>query len=215
MSRRDNAANRCRGCAMHLSLCVCEALRPIAVTTRLSLVMHCAEVRKTTNTGRLALRCLCDSELTIHGRAGEPAAPPPARGFRDLLLFPETGAEELTAAHGTRGPVRLFVPDGTWRQAAKMTRRIAWLATLPRVAVPVGEASRYKLRSESKHGGLATLEAIARAYGLLEGPAVQRQLEEVFRRVVDRTLFSRGVLEAERVFGGIPDGVMRHDPRSG
>lgn len=218
MSRRDNAQNRCGDCAMHLSLCLCDEIPAISTPTRLCLVMHRDEVIKTTNTGRLALRCLPNSEVLVHGRVGEaPAAPwegPAATAlFGGLLLFPCDEAEPLTARNAAQGPVRLVVPDGTWRQAAKMTRRVSWMATLPRVSLPDGEETSYRLRSEPKAGGLATMEAIARAYGILEGPKVQLQLETIFRKMIDRTLYSRGQLSREQVFGGLPEGVMRHLPR--
>ena len=73
----------------------------------------------------------------------------------------------------------------------------------------------YRLRSESHPAGLATIEAIARAMGILEGPHVQEALERVFRAMVERTLWVRGSLAAEEVTGGIPEGATRHDPRSG
>jgi hypothetical protein len=81
------------------------------------------------------------------------------------------------------------------------------------VSLPAAEPSEYRLRFEPQPGGLATMEAIARALGILEGAPVQRALEQLFRVVVDRTLWSRGALPAAAVTGGIPAGVARHDPR--
>ncbi len=218
MSRRDNAQHRCQECAMHKSLCICAEVPSIAVASRLCLVMHRDETRKTTNTGRLAARCLQGSEVLVHGREGEETiAPWQQSGGSDimggLLLFPCDEATELGPQHLANGPVRLVVPDGTWRQAAKMTRRIPWMATLPRVSLPEGRATTYRLRSEPKEGGLATLEAIARTFAVLEGPEVEEQLYEIFRRMIDRTLYSRGLLNREQVHGGVPDGTERHEPR--
>ena len=116
----------------------------------------------------------------------------------------------LTRAHARHKPVALVVPDGTWQQAARMTRKVPWLAALPTVTLPPGPASRYRLRTEPKPQGLATLEAIAWALGLLEGPEVQQELERVLRLMVDRTLFSRGQLARHRVLGGLPKGLRHH-----
>jgi hypothetical protein len=44
-----------------------------------------------------------------------------------------------------------------------------------------------------------------RALGILEGPRVQEQLEQVFRLMVDRTLWSRGQLAGVDVSGGLPE----------
>ena len=54
----------------------------------------------------------------------------------------------------------------------------------------------------------------ARALGILEQPAVEEALLRALRLMVERTLFSRGALQREAVYGGIPEGVMAHDPRS-
>lgn len=202
---------------MHMSLCICDQIPRLTTPSRLCVVMHREETRKPTNTGRLALRCLTNSELLVHGNIGEELEAPwlgsDASSIRGgLLLYPCDEAEALAAHHLAQGPVRLVVPDGTWRQAAKMTRRIDWLATMPRVSLPGGEQSSYRLRSEPKEGGLATMEAIARAFGVLEGPSVQAALEDIFRKMVDRTLYSRGQLARDQVYGGIPTGVERHLP---
>ena len=215
MSRRDNAHNRCQGCGLHESLCLCQELPRLSTASKLCLVIHRDELRKPTNTGRLATRCLGESRLLVHGeigmRAGSPIAP--QENLQPLLLYPGSEAEPLAAKHRDAGPVLLVVPDGTWRQAAKMSRRIEWMAELPRVGLPEGELTAYRLRSEPKEGGLATMEAIARAFGILEGPAVQEELESIFRKMVDRTLYSRGLISRDQVFGGVPEGTMRHEPR--
>ena len=75
--------------------------------------------------------------------------------------------------------------------------------------------SIYRLRSEAHAHGLATIEAIARALAVLEGPEIEAALELPFRAMVERTLWARGDLEAESVTGGIPEGAVRHDPESG
>ena len=65
---------------------------------------------------------------------------------------------------------------------------------------------------------LPTIEAIARALRVLEGsagPDVEEALLHVFRAMVERTLWSRGEYETDQVTGGIPEGALRHDPRSG
>lgn len=202
---------------MHLSLCICDQIPNIITPSKLCLVIHRDETRKTTNTGRLALRCLPNSEMLVHGKVGEVLAAPwlgpePSSIIGGLLLYPCDEAEPLAAHHLARGPVRLVVPDGTWRQAAKMTRRIDWLAKMPRVSLPSGNQTSYRLRSEPKQGGLATMEAIARAFGILEGPHLQSALEEIFHKMVDRTLYSRGQLARHQVYGGVPEGVERHLP---
>jgi DTW domain-containing protein len=106
--------------------------------------------------------------------------------------------------------VTLIVPDGNWRQASKVRARVPGLCAIPCVTLSAPEPSRYRLRSEAHPHGLATMEAIARALGLLEGPAVRHALEHVFDVMVERTLWMRGSLAEGLVTGGIPSGASKH-----
>jgi DTW domain-containing protein YfiP len=74
-----------------------------------------------------------------------------------------------------------------------MGRRIPGLEALPRVTLVDPRPTEYKLRAEPRDGGLATIEAIARAWGILEGPAIEDAMLAVFREMVSRTLHLRGV----------------------
>ncbi len=220
MSRRDNFEHRCTRCRIHRSLCFCALIPRLETTTRVVLVIHRAEDRKTTNTGRLATECLANSEILVRGHtARESEAVPIAAGTTPLLLFPADDAvplTELAPQLEQSGPaVTLIVPDGTWRQASKVRKRVPGLANIPCVTFAGGARSRYRLRWEAHDHGLATFEAIARALGILEGPEIARALELPFRAMVERTLWARGVLRAKDVSVGIPEGVVRHDPESG
>ncbi len=197
-------------------LCVC-ALMPsprLVTRTRLVLVIHRDELRKPTNTGRLAAECLAGSETIVRGREGEPSLPIALPGARAVLLFPDPDAVPLDrlAAAAADEPVTLIVPDGTWRQAQRVRTRVPGMAAVPCAVLPPGAPSTYRLRHEPRPGGLATAEAIARAFGLLEGPEVEAALLRVFRAMVERTLWSRGTLDTGDVTDGIPAGVTR-DPR--
>lgn len=217
MSRRSNGEARCPRCRMHTSLCLCDRIPTLPTRTRLVLFLHHREDAKTTNTGRLATLCLPNSEVILRGVEGQEAARFEApEGSRPLLLFPDEHATPLTEFVGSAEPITLIVPDGTWRQAAKVRHRVPGLADVTTVSLPPeGAETTYRLRNETREGGLATFEAIARAFGVLEGPDVERVMDEVFRTMVDRTLWSRGVIGADQIFGGVPPGAVRHDPRSG
>jgi DTW domain-containing protein YfiP len=202
---------------MHETLCICALIPRIATRTRLLLVIHRYEDRKPTNTGRLASECLPNSEVIVRGhedRPSEPVAFSPA--VQPVLLFPHEDATPIEAFRASSRPVTLIVPDGTWRQASKVRSRVAGMRDVPCVSLPRGARSTYRLRFDAHDEGLATMEAIARAFGILEGErgeTVQGSLEWVFRAMVERTLWARGAVESDAVTGGIPEGVMRHDPR--
>lgn len=181
---------------MSLPLCICAEVPRLAIRTRVILLMHHREVKMPTNTGRLAHQCLIGSRLVLRGLKDEPAAIglDEAEGT-PLLLHPTEDALELDAHFQARipPPYTLIVPDGSWRQAAKMGVREPSLRGLVRVKLGAARPSRYQLRQETKPGGLATIEAIARALGFLESPAVEEALERIFALMVERTLRSRGV----------------------
>src|SRR5205814_2321416 len=128
-------------------------------------------------------------------------------GRNSLLLYPSSHALELNAefvATLTR-PVNLIVPDGSWSQTRKIVRREAALAGIPQVKLPKGPPSAYRLRLQPQDEWLCTLEAIARSLGMLENHDAQQQLEAMLRVMVERTLWSRGMIPAgECTTGSIP-----------
>jgi DTW domain-containing protein YfiP len=189
---------------MHLRLCLCAELQPLALATRVVVVRTPREAPQPTNTGRLVPLALAGGALRERGR--EPLGPEglvdPAR--RTWLLFPTADSRELRRADADGAPITLVVPDGTWRAARRMTTREPALAALERVHLPAGPPSRYTLRSHPDRNCLATFEAVARALGILEGREIEARLAHVFALFVDRTLFSRGRLRATNVIGGVP-----------
>ncbi len=193
---------------MHRTLCICALIQPCATRTRVVLLLHQLEQEKPTNTGRLAARCLSNSTIVEAGSAPAWTVP----GADALLLFPHPEARPLEDWRGSPRPIVLVVPDGTWRQAKKARRRIAGLDQLPCATLPAAGPSSYRLRHAARPDRLATIEAIARALGILEGPDVQARLDYIFRVMVDRTLWTNGRISTAAVTGGIPPGIRSHDP---
>jgi DTW domain-containing protein YfiP len=185
--------------------------------------VHQLEANKPTNTGLLAARCLPNSAVIYRGRAPEreSAAAGPGSidvpGAQRLILYPHPSATPLAAWRGREEPIVLLVPDGTWRQAARTRARLAPdPRAIPCVSLPALQVSddRRRLREPFAPGRLATLEAVARALGILEGPEVEAALQRVYRIMTERTLWSNGRVAAGDVTGGIPPGVRSHDPLS-
>lgn len=191
-SGRAGGAPRCQRCALHAARCICDSLAPRWCATRVAILIHQKETRKTTNTGRLVPLLLANSELRVRGRRGAPLCCEDlvTEPDRARLLFPSDDAEDLRELEG---PITLIVPDGNWRQARKVVKREPAFARLKRVRLPPGPPSRYRLRHDRDPERLATIEAVARALGILEGPALQAHLEDAFERMVEETLASRGV----------------------
>lgn len=200
MGSRSKSAKRCPVCRLHEADCLCPYLRPITTISRLVLVMHHRELAKPTSTGPLALAALPNSEHHLHGLRDRPLDLTHLHTSerRLLVLFPSEKAVPLSPEliQADPRPVSLIVPDGNWRQARRIPQRVPGLPQLPTVTLPAGGPSRWGVRNEPTPEGLATFEAIARAFGILEGPVtgprVQAELEALFERLVAATLAARG-----------------------
>jgi DTW domain-containing protein YfiP len=181
---------------MHTALCICSATPRLDLATRLILVMHRREWAKPTATGPLALNVLSNSELRIQGHREQPLdfSDLDSEHRRTLLLYPGDGAHVLSRAFLSEDlrPVNLVVPDGNWRQAARMGRRLPGLEHAVPVRLPEGEKTGWGVRRECHPEGLATFEAIARALGIIESAEVRETMERLFRLMVARTLQARG-----------------------
>lgn len=196
MGTRSKRSERCPHCRMRLSDCLCPLIPRYPLDTRVVLVMHHREWIKPTATGPLALRALPNSELRIHGRPDAPLhlgdLDIPER--RTLVLYPGDEVPVLSRqflACDTR-PATLVVPDGTWRQASRMGRRLPGLDHAEMVRLPEGAPTRWGVRQEYHPQGLATYEAIARALGIIESPEVREGMETLFDEMVRRVMRSRG-----------------------
>ncbi len=195
---------------MLIPICICSLIPRITTRTRLELIVHVREIRKPTNTGCLAAKCLTNSATHVRGSQDE-TVPYDAifdDRYENYFLFPAEHAEvlspDMVAEAGK--PIRLIVPDGNWGQASRVASRIPDGAKFRQVILPPGDPTQYRLRREPRQRpeGLATMEAIARAYSIIESKEVEAELLKIFRIMVDRSLWTKGKLAAEDVFGGLP-----------
>lgn len=152
---------------------------------------------------------LVNSEVRYRG--SEDRVPMSLEGLKDepyetWMLHLSEDSEFLTPelVAKTEKPVRLLVPDGTWSQASKLGAKMAKSFGAKHVKLKADLPSKYKLRAEHHPDGMATIEAIARALGVLEGPEVRAELERVFQIMNDRELWTRGQIPGHEVFGGLP-----------
>jgi DTW domain-containing protein len=214
MSSRPDV--RCTTCLLHTALCICSLVPQLETRTRLTLMVHFREARKPSNTGQLAARCVTRSAVEVVGKRGAQPVVPVVGNELPLLMFPADDAVPIERYAGSDIPIALFVPDGHWHQASKIRPRGPRFDAIQCVTLADSSPSEYRLRTEPRAGGLATLEAIARALRVLEGPRgpeIERAMLGVFRVMVERTLWFRGKLRDEEVTGGIPAAARERDPR--
>lgn len=188
-------AGRCSVCYMRQEVCICSLIPRIENRTPVTVIMHHRESYKTTNTARIACLALKNSQILIRGLKNDPLNLDSIHddNHQSVLLTLSEQSATLTpewVAQQTK-PIHLIVPDGSWRQASRMGKREPALKNIPWVQLPPGPESRYFLRHEHDPRGMATLEAMARALGIIESAEVQVSLEEIFNTMVDRTLRTR------------------------
>lgn len=196
MTRKRKTKDPCALCRLHKSRCLCDQIPSISVRTRVCLIIHAKELKRTTNTGQLAIKALVNSEMKIRGEKNNHLHLDEmvTSEYHPLLFFPSDEATELTTSLLTQftKPVLLIVPDGNWRQASKVNKRYPALAGIQRIKLSAKNMATEFLRKENTDHGMATLQAIAIALGLIEGEAVQKQLMNLYDLKLQRTLDGRG-----------------------
>jgi len=166
--------------------------------TRVLVLQHSSEASHALNTARLAVLGLRNAQLLV----GEDFIDESSGAVPSYLLFPGEDAVPLSALAGADQPIRLIVPDGTWRKARKILHVNPWLAALPRVALPEGLTSRYRLRKAPMPGALSTIEAIVTALNILESPAGFDELLRPFDALIEGQIDAMGALTYQRNHAG-------------
>lgn len=187
----DTASRQCCSrCRLRPALCVCEDAPRLDVSTRLIVIIHSKEWRKSTNTGYLARLATKTGEVRLHGlphRAVSDAGID-ADSASNLVLYPGRGAEPLTAQFlaALPRPLTLLVPDGNWMQAKNMMRRVPMFRRARPVRLEGSSLDFHPLRRNVLADRMSTFEAIAHALGILEGQEIEDHLLDFFREVVNR-----------------------------
>lgn len=207
----------CRACRLQGWLCVCADAPRVLARTPLLLVAHVHDLPRTSNTVRLLALALGHLTLLPHGVFPAPADPTahvPA-GTTPLVLFPGHGAKPLTPEllAALPSPPALVVPDGNWKQASRMVKRLPLLAGAAKVSLPDRAFPGSAVRRNHERHHMSTYEAVAQALGILEGEAVSAPLLDFYRRATDRMLLVRGKMRMSDVYGGV--GRKRCDVMTG
>lgn len=180
----------CQHCQRPTPYCLCSLIPSLSSRTRVLILQHPSEASHALNTARLAALGLQNAELLI-GEVFDDLEQwlnPP--GYQPCLLFPGESAQPLQPGPGL--PPLLVVPDGTWRKARKLLHLNPLLAALPRVSLPAGGVSRYRLRKAPEAGALATIEAIAQALNILESPTAFNELLRPFEALIAGQIAAMG-----------------------
>ncbi len=208
--RAKTGSGRCSVCRLHFPICLCATRPQLHFDTEIVLFMHYIESFKTSNTGILLQSCLTHSQLNLFGGQGNQCLDWDALEFdaRDCaVLFPSPEAQPLAESWF---PKRLIVPDGNWRQASKMAKKLQRRFGIRAVSIQANKPSNYRFRKAPKEGWICTYEAAVASLECLYGKEAVAPLDDYFLRVMDRLAWMKGWLDREAVYGGIPAGLQRH-----
>ena len=196
--RKRKPQDPCQGCFLHKERCICASMPTLSLRTKIALIFHAKELKRTTNTGRLALTALTNSEMRVRGQDRETLdlSDLLTPNYRSLLFYPSDDAIELDQKFVNESllPIQLIVPDGNWRQASKVHYRHHELKDIPRVKISTPNSAKLHMRTETSEAGMATLEAIAHALGIIEGEKVKKELLNFYQLKLEQTLKGRGQL---------------------
>ena len=179
-------SGHCPRCLLQLEICVCRVLPSVSARTEVVLIRHITEQLMTSNTGRFAALALPNARILEYG-GGEPFDPTPLTAPNTALLYCSGPPRPLSFV-----PERLIVLDGSFRQARRMYKRVPELRDLPELALPAPKVRPTRLRQPPQPEGMSTIEAIAAALSLLEGPELAAPLWALHAELVRRADRLRG-----------------------
>jgi DTW domain-containing protein YfiP len=190
LARGGFKAERCDGCRLLPSHCMC-ALRPPSISgVGMCLLMADIEPLKPSNTGWLIADMVADT--FAFGWARTETDP----GLLELLQDPQWQAYvvfpgefvtpervlrsvEMPQSSGSGTPKRpLFILlDGTWSEARKMFRKSPYLDQLPVLSLELAQTSQYKLRRSCRDDHFCTSEVAALCLSLAGEELAAQTLE--------------------------------------
>lgn len=182
----------CTRCLRPESHCLCALIPSLSCRTRVVVLQHPSESRHALNTARLAVLGLAGARRVVGERFSSADWAQP--GYAPRLLFPGPAAETLNPGYGQDldEPILLIVPDGTWGHARKLLHINPELAALPRVMLPEGLKTRYRVRHADIPGALSTIEAVTHALNAIEAPMRADALLRPFEALIDGQIEGMG-----------------------
>jgi DTW domain-containing protein YfiP len=188
LARGGPRGERCAGCRLVPSHCICALLPIVPTRAGVCLLMADIEPLKPSNTGWLIADVVADTFAFGWARTEvDPAllallADPQ---WQPYVVFPgefvavERVVTTVQANGGTPGKGKrpLFILlDATWPEARKMFRKSPYLDALPVLSLQPEQISRYTLRRSRRDDHFCTSEAAALCMDLAGEPRVARLL---------------------------------------
>ena len=184
LARGGFKRERCAGCRLLPSHCLCDLNPAVATRAGVCLLMADIEALKPTNTGWLVADVVPDTFAFAWARTEvDPAllallADPQ---WQPYVVFPGQYAApervvQAVAPDDAKRPLFILL-DGTWGEARKMFSRSPYLDRLPVLSLQSEAATQYKLRSSGRGDHFCTSEVAALCMALAGEQATAQALD--------------------------------------
>jgi DTW domain-containing protein YfiP len=166
MARGGIKGERCPGCRLVPSHCICALLPEVPAQSGMCLLMADIEPLKPSNTGWLIADVVPDTFAFGWARTEvDPAllallADPkwqPYVVFPGEFVEPERVVQAVQPLHASQRPLFILL-DATWPEARKMFRKSPYLNRLPVLSLAPEQVSRYQLRRSKRDDHFCTSE---------------------------------------------------------
>ena len=207
LARGGAKAERCAGCRLILSHCLCALTLAVPVRSGVCLMIADIEALKPSNTGWLVADVVPDTfafgwsrtavDPALLGLLGDPQ-------WQPFLVFPGDLADTgrvVTDVQGcsdctTKRPLFVLL-DATWPEASKMFRKSPYLDKLPVLSLQAVQLSKYKLRRTQRDEHFCTSETAAMCLALAGEPLAAQSLEAYLDVFTHHYLQARQQLPAD------------------
>jgi DTW domain-containing protein YfiP len=204
LARGGSRVERCSGCRLAPSHCMCNLRPQVRVRAGVCLIMADIEPLKPSNTGWLIADVVADTfafswartevDTALLAVLADPQWKPylvfPSEFVDEARVVPDIAAINSNVNGATRRPLFVLL-DGTWAEARKMFRKSSYLDQLPVLSLKPEQLSRYRLRRSQREEHLCTAEVAALCLELAGEPHAAQTLEAYLDVFTNRYLQAR------------------------
>ena len=192
LARGGAKAERCAGCRLVVSHCLCAARPTVATRAGVCLIMADIEPLKPSNTGWLIADVVADTFAFGWARTEVDPALLADPQWQPYVVFPGEFVEDARVvtqliqrndaqtgsayAQPTKRPLFILL-DATWPEARKMFRKSPYLDNFPVLSLQSEQISRYKLRRSRRDDHFCTSEVAALCLELASETSAAQTLE--------------------------------------
>ena len=190
------ARHVCEQCLKAKVACICDWISPVPNQTRIVILQHPDETKKSLGTAKIAFLSLDNVELLVGvDFSNDLRFNALVSGFKRsaAVLYPSDTAINLNDWQRDSFLVKtLIVLDGTWRNTREIMLSNKPLQDLVKVKLNPDKHSDYRIRKAPMVESLSTVEAISLSLNILEPATRVESMLNCFRKMIDHQIACMG-----------------------